>query len=347
MGKMYSSISFETLLNQSLDREMDGEMAVALQNAKAALAQAQFAGDMEAYAQALTRLGSIHYRLGHFENMKELAARALSQAGEESRARADALLLLGNYAFETGSLDDAEAYFQEVADLSRQIDYPLARYRALHNTAAGAYSLRGQFNLALTTYEEAYRIACQINSPQKVIPLIAMCYIHLEIGQLSQARHLIDKIALQAAPDSFFYGYYLMLKGKLAEYEGDPSSGLSNYLQAEAVTERIGDVTLHIFLSLGKSHCHRMLGNIAYALEWANDAVEWANRANNRRMTGRALAERGYVEWLAGRLEDSEKDLRNAVNDLTERQQQFDLTLAQFYLAALLFARQNPLAEQV
>lgn len=76
MGKMFSSISFETLLNQSLDREMDGEMAVALQNAKAALEQAQFAGDMEAYAQALTRLGSIHYRLGHFEKMKVLAARA-------------------------------------------------------------------------------------------------------------------------------------------------------------------------------------------------------------------------------------------------------------------------------
>ncbi len=344
---MSSSLSFEGLLNQSLDRELEGDIAISLQIAKAALTQAQAAGDADARAEALARLGNVHYRLGHLDRMGAFAREALSQAGQETRARVDALILMGIYAFETGSLDEAESFFLSAVDLCRQIDYPHSRFRALHDIAACIYSMRGQFNLALAADEEAYHIACQINSPQKLAPLIAMDYIYLETGQLAQARQLLDKIAGLTVSDSFYYGYYLMLKGKLAQYEGDISLALSTYNQAIAITEKIGDVSLRIFLSMGKSYCHRMLGNPSCAMEWANDAVEWANRASNRRMTGRTLTERGRAAWLVGDLDMAEKDLRNANADLTERQQYFDLTLTQFYLAALLYSRRNPEAEKV
>lgn len=342
---MSSSLSFEALINQSLDRELDGEIALSLQNAKAALAQAQAASDADACAEALARLGNVHYRLGHFDKMGALARQALSQAGEETRARADALILMGIYAFETGSLGDAESNFLYAADLCRQIDYPFSRFRALHNMAACIYSMRGQFYLALAADEEAYRIACQINSPQKLAPLIAMCFVHLEIGQLAQAHQKLETIASLIIPDSLYYGYYLMLQSRLAQYEGDISLALSTNDQAQNISEKIGEISLHVFLSMGKSYCHRMLGNPSRAVEWSNDAVEWANRANNRRMTGRALTERGRAAWLVGDLNMAEKDLHNAIADLSERHQYFDLSLAQFYLAALLLACQNPGAE--
>lgn len=344
---MSSSISFEGLLNQSLDQELDGEIAASLKNARAALEQAQSLGDADACAEALARLGNVHYRLGHFKKMGEFARQSLSMAGQKTRARADALILLGVHAFETGSLEDAESYFLGAADLCRQIDYPHSLFRALHDIAACIYSMRGQYNLALANDEEAYRIACQIDSPQQLAPLIAMCNVCIDIGLLDRAQPLLEKIHHCVAPQSYYYGYYLMLVAKFAQFEGDFSLALSSYDQARIISEKTGDIPLRVFISLGNSYCNRKMDKLSCASEWANDAVEWASRTGNRRMLGRALTERGFVAWVSGSPHLAETDLRTAIQDLTERQQFFDLTLAQFYLAALLHSNRNPEAEIV
>lgn len=344
---MGSSIGFEALINQSLDREIEGDIAESLKFAQAALEEAQAAGDNDACALALARMGSVHYRMGHFREMGEYAHLALSKTKGKSRGRADALILLGMHSFETGSLDEAERDFLAAADICRQIDYPQSLCRALHNIAACIYSLRGQFNLALASEEEAYRVACQVNSPHQVGMLINMCNIYVETGRLDKTRQILEKMSQCIAPHSYYDGYYLMLFGKLKQYEENYSQALYYYDQVHTIVEKVGDIPLNVFLCLGKSYCQRMLGNPGCAFEWANNAVEWANRSGDRRMLGRALTERGRVFWLIGNPERAEKDFYQAIDDLNERQQYFDLALAQFFLAAFLHSQQNPKAGEI
>ena len=157
----------DTLLDESINMERSGQIGAALERARRALEEAQAGDDAEGRAGALVRLGNIHYRLGHYAEARVAAEQALTHAALLSRNRADALILLGLYAFETDSLAEAESLFLAADDLCRQIGYDQARFRALHNLAACVYSLRGQFDLGLAADEEAYRMACELDLPQK------------------------------------------------------------------------------------------------------------------------------------------------------------------------------------
>ncbi len=81
------------------------------------------------------------YRLGNYAEVRRLAEQALRQTGAETRARVEALNLLGVYAMELGSLDEMEAHFLAASDLARRTGYEEASYRALHDLSC-VYGLR-------------------------------------------------------------------------------------------------------------------------------------------------------------------------------------------------------------
>ena len=151
------------LLSESHRLEHDGDIGPSLSYARQALDIARDAEDSELIAASLIRVAYVQFRLGRYKEARRTAQEASEIATPSSFAEADALLILGNCAAETTSLTDAEAFYHQAADLSREIDYSLVRMRALHCLGQAVFMPRGQFDLALASDYEAYRIAKEKN----------------------------------------------------------------------------------------------------------------------------------------------------------------------------------------
>lgn len=327
-------------IEESRRLEEAGQMGVALKCANSALEQARQAGDTQSMAAAWARIAGIHYRMGHYARMRLAARQAYDSSGEETQARADALIMLGLCAFETDSLDEAEACFIEAGDLCRQIDYPSSHFRALHNVAC-IYGLRGQFGLAIAADREAYRLGCEIDSPQKAAALIATCNYYLSTGDLQQARLILDELVTLVGDEKTYQGYLSMLTALLALGEDDFSCVEHLFQQSYAIAEKIGDPALKVFTGIGMCQHYLAMGQPAPALEWAQEAVSCAGRKGTRRMLGRALIERGRAAWMNNDLESAQTDFNRAIQEFEDRQQRYDLARARFFLATFLHSRRH------
>lgn len=244
------------LIGESRAYEIAGNYPQALATAQQALQRAQEQNDSEGTARALTCLGFVHYRLGNYAKCRELAEQALVLTAEVSKARIEALLLLGVYAMEQDALDDMESYCYRAAELCRAIGDNEARYRALHNLSQ-VYALRGQFDLLIAADEEAYRIAHKLNLPQQAIPLISMAFVYIRTRQPSPAKELIEKIDQYQQASLSHKGYNAMLRGMLGLLEEDYPGALAHYSEARSIAEETGDPALHIFVRMGLSRYHR------------------------------------------------------------------------------------------
>lgn len=334
------------LLEQSRALECAGQYAEALSCADQAFELAYQQGDEEGMAQALTCRGWIEYRLGQYDKVRRRAGEALQITGQVTRARADALLLLAVCAMEQDCLSEMEEPCLQAAEIARQLGYETTRFRALHNLSM-LYSLRGQFDLQMAADEEAYRIACELGLPQRSTPLIAMSYAFLRMGKVAAARQMLQRLDREPIETFQNIGYVAMLHAMLAQLEGNWEEVLPCYAQARQVAEKIGDPALQIFIRLGLSRYYRAKGEYPLAYQWAEDGVAWAKRNLNRRLWGRALAERAYAAWLNGDPCRAEQDFQAAIVELGERQQFFDQAFTRFLYAAFLFEQQSPASAQV
>jgi DNA-binding SARP family transcriptional activator len=333
------------LIDDSIALELSGQEGAAIKHAQLALELATTENNPEQLAHTRIRLGDLHYRMGHFEEAKDLGEQALAQAGFKSHIRVDAYILLGNCSMEVGSLEGAEMYYHAAADLSRQIGYDNALMSALHDLGACVYALRGQFDLAFASEEEAFRIGCKVNSPLMPSVLISMCFDCLLTGQHQRSRELLEQLMPLIEENYRYYGYSMLLNAYLAQAEGELTIAMDYYNRARPVAETTGDLGLNVFLRTGLSACHQIIGNYSTAYSWADDAVTWARRLGTRRLLGRALIERANSAWKIGDLVAAESDLRLAIQDLRSRQQAYDLARTLLLLAALLQNLSRPEAE--
>lgn len=332
---------FSQLIEESRSLANTGQFPAAIARARQALELATAQDDHEAAAQALTCTGLAEYRLGNYAEVRRLAEQALRQTGAETRARVEALILLGVYAMELGSLDEMEAHFLAASDLARRIGYEEARYRALHDLSC-VNGLRGQFDLSNAADEEAYQIAVQLDLPQPWIPLIALGYNYLRTGQVERTRDIIEKLSQISVGNLMVQGFTSFYRAFLTLEEGEPRQALRIFAEVRSLAEQLGDPSLLIFVCFGYSRSYRLLENGPAALQWAEEAVKLATRSRNSRFTGRALTERARAYWLNGDPEAAEADLHAAVADLDARSQGYDLACARFFLAALLDGRGDP-----
>ncbi|MGH2543072.1 MAG: tetratricopeptide repeat protein, partial [Ardenticatenaceae bacterium] len=188
------------LLADSRTNERAGNIAAALELAQRALEMARADGDPKAICSGFVHIATVHYRLGHYEQATQLAMEALTYADDVPDS-ANALLLIGLAAAESGDLSRAEEFFHRAADLSRQIGYVAGRSWSLHNLAALVYTIRGQFGLALATIEEAYRLNQESNEPNWGYPLLK-AWIYLTTGDRQQVRQALEEVARIALPGS-------------------------------------------------------------------------------------------------------------------------------------------------
>ncbi|MBN1667317.1 MAG: tetratricopeptide repeat protein [Anaerolineales bacterium] len=344
---MQNPASVAALVEESLALERAGDIATALSRSCQALDLARSGGKSEEIASALVSVARYRYRLQQYPAACALAQEALTQAVQDSPARADALLMLGMCAADTESLTEAEEHYRNAADLAHETGQHLLRFRALHNLGTTVYMPRGQFDLALAASKEALRLARQHNLNDWLsYPLITLAWIYQYTGETWLARQALDELNQVACVAAINQGFHPNTLALLALDEGDLEAAPALFAQARTAAEMTGDQGLAIDMRMGMSRYHRLSGNVAAARDWADDALKLTCRTNKKQEQGQALIERSRAAWALADLATAEADLRAAIDVLKPLQANFDLARAALLLAALLHNQRHPEAHK-
>lgn len=331
-------LTIASLLNASAALERTGEMAEALRKTAQALEMAEAQKDPHTIGAVLVAESRLRFRMGQYHQSIHLAEKAENLAPPKSTTHADALLLLGMCSAETNSLANAEQFYRQAADLARELGYPLAHCRALHNLSCGVYMPRGQFDLALTSDEEALRVAkLHLLQDWLHFPLITIAWTCHLTGQRQREMDALAELARILPPDWVAYGYYELLIADLALDESNLEKGLELYTRMRSNAEASGEPALIVYARLGLSRYHLLSGNAPTARAWADDALACANQVGYQHLAGKALVERGRTAWKCGDPAAAESDLRAAIQTFTALGAAFDLARSNLYLAAVFF----------
>jgi DNA-binding SARP family transcriptional activator len=335
------------LIETSRNLERSGNIGAAFKSAEKALEYARASSLTASTLEAQVRVAFLHFRLGHYDRANKMASEALSLDTPDTTSHVDAWLVLGNCAAETNDLSAATDSYLHAIDLSRQMDYPLALMRGLHNLATGIYLPHGKFELALAADQEVVRLATEHAVPKLYWgALVTIAWIYWLIGKFDQSDSTLDELFHATTPGSLEEGYGHWLSGNLAQESGDLDQVMPRFARARSIAEAIGEPGLGILVRLGPSRYHREAGDAAAAHEWADDALALSIRAGYRHLQGLALIERGRSAWSLGNTTTAECDFQAAIDVLQPLSINFDLARACLYLAALLSAQQNPEANQ-
>ncbi|MDW7992620.1 MAG: tetratricopeptide repeat protein, partial [Anaerolineae bacterium] len=210
-------------IDESRALERSGDMGAALGQAQKALEQAQASGEGEHIAAALAQLAHIkNFRLGNYDRARELAQEALTWAAPDAPARCRAWLTLGNCAAEGHSLDEAEIFYHQTADLARRIGNHAHRARALHNLANGVYFPRGLFDLALSLEDECAQLVRRHGLENLLrFPLFTTARICQLTGQRERARAGAGRTGRHPGARRLLLGYHAVVSALLTLDEGD------------------------------------------------------------------------------------------------------------------------------
>ncbi|WP_257462211.1 serine/threonine-protein kinase [Archangium lipolyticum] len=133
----------------------------------------------------------------------------------------------------------------------------------------------------------------------------------LSAGTVHTARQAVE--ASEQAGDlseratcRFFLAFALLFHGDLEESERQGLEGLR-------LAERVGDLTLQSRLLTYLLQVYRRRGLVSEARVWLERSLRVATEARMDDYVGAALATRAWVAWREQRLEDAERDARDAV----------------------------------
>ncbi len=343
-----SSPSIVTLLHASRESERSGDLPAAIHQAQEALTLARQAGDGDAQGLATAALAYARIRLGHYAVARELLEQALPSTTPESSARGEVLLTLGICAAETDDIAAAEGYFQQTIDLGRQLGVMRLLVRGLHSLAAGIYTPRGEFSLAIAADEEALKLARTHNFPELIwSQLTNLTWICWLMGQRDRTLHWLTELREIAPPGTLADGYWYLVHGELAREDGDFAEAGAYFAQCRSIAETGGLPELDFLMRLGRVRLCRAVNDIPAAFAWAADALSIVERTGYRHMQGRALLERGRAAWALENWAQAEADFHAALVVLTPLQANFELAQATLLLAGLLHAQRAPEAETV
>ncbi|QRN96806.1 protein kinase [Archangium violaceum] len=141
----------------------------------------------------------------------------------------------------------------------------------------------------------------------------------------------------------FFLAFSLLFHGDLEESERQGLVGLR-------LAERVGDLTLQSRLLTYLLQVYRRRGQVSEARTWSERSLRVATEARMDDYVGAALATRAWVAWKEQRLEDAERDARDAVErwrKLAERYSHFGGQWQGLLLLMAMESRRGEVAEAV
>lgn len=344
---MSTSDEIVRLIDEALAVECtSADIAASLRLARRAQALADESGQPTAMAAARVAVARYRFRLGQYAQARGLAQQALDLTTPpddgNSIVHADAMLMVGMCASETAPLDDAEQILLQASDLAREIGHPVLRLRTLQNLA-DLYGLRGRFSLALAAADEALKVARQHELREWLhFPLLTLALYSQVTRQVFRSRAMLDELRQVTSPESVG-GAYLNYIGALLDMdEGCLETVPEGLKRAHTIAERTGDPGLNVEVRLGMCRYHRLLGDLAEAWEWADDALGVARRSGYAIREADSLQECGRVNWLQGDFAAAEADLQRATEIYTLNHAAFGRTSASLLLAALLDHHKHP-----
>ena len=289
-------------------------------------------------AQTLTNYVRLLTRDRQYESARTYAQEILKIEDNTNNA-VEAIIAFGICAAQTNQLDEAEQYFNQAADLSRKINYPIGLARALQYLSSTVLLLRGQFHLALTLVEEAGILREEQGGKHWNEPFLRGL-IYQIVGDRRHCRQVLDELVMQVEPGTQLAAAYYFLWARLTMDEGEVEQAKEYLRLGLRVANRIGVIDLNLWIRLEYSRFHRLKNEAAVARTWADDALHHAQRYQLNYFIGLALLERAQTNWDSGDQTRAEKDLDEAIGVLDPLCAAFDLTRVRF-LRALWYRQTN------
>ena len=327
----------ERLLTKTDDSDPIGDSQALLASAHETVDKARHY-DSYRLAQSLTMYARLLVQDGQYERARECADEVI-QLEQRTNNTAEAIITLGICAAKTNHLDEAEKYFNQAADLSRKVGYPLGLARSLQNQTSLVLFVRGQFHLALTLVEEAGILLDEQGSKHWTEPFLRGM-IYQIVGDRRHCRQVLDELVLQIEPGTRLAAAYYFLWARLAIDEDELEQAKEYLRLGLRIANRIGETELNLWVRLEYSRYHRSKKEAPAARTWAEDALHHAQRNGSLYFSGLALLERAQDTWDSGDRAGAEADLEEAVRLLEPLGAAYDLARARF-LRALWYQQSN------
>ena len=211
---------------------------------------------------------------------------------------------LGLSLYEKGDLEQAQAYFQEVLELSVQTQDQKLRASALHNLGSIAWT-RGRLNDAHQLLEDARTIQTTIQ-------------------------------------DSHGESETLNSLGLVSEGLGEWENALNFYQQALKIMERLADFYGQAQVLVNLGNIYSLKGEAQSALACLEQARAIAGELGNPRLQGQALGALGDAYRMAGEFQNSEEFLLKAVELKTRSGEMRSLKHTWLSLGAVYQGQRQP-----
>jgi LuxR family transcriptional regulator, maltose regulon positive regulatory protein len=277
-------------------------------------------------------LAQIYSRTGRYLEAVQHAQEVLKLDGA-SATTAEALLVLGICCVETNQLDQAEEAFFRAADVYRRLGHKDGLARVLHNLASGVLILRGKFNLALSTMEEAHAIRNELGLSHWGWPWLRS-YVHLLRGDQRRARQALDELLNQIEPATRLAGGYYYLWARLELDEGEYEKAREYLRLGLRIATQSGVPDLSIWFRIEHSRLYRLINQHSAALEWAEDALQHAHRYRYDYFAGLCLVELAQVQIAMGDHPQSFRSIAEALDIFDRLEAAYDQAYS-LYLKAV------------
>ncbi len=315
---------------QKLERcktlERSGQIQAAFQVAEDALQCSRKLGQKDLVARALVESAKVYYRMGFYDEARLFSKECLRSSTDDFQLRANAWQVLANCAADTETFEKAGEAYHQAASMARLAADEISLIAALHGLASGVYTPCGLFSLAQETEEEVLAIA-QRGGYLDVIPypLTSRAILYQVTGKLVEAHQTLELLSQMVEKDSLLDGYRLCLEGALALDVNTPNFAYPFLSQAKYIADVTGEPWLNTSFRIQLSRYFRMKGSYSAAMDWADDALNFATRSGAGLESGKSLVERARVFWLLGDLEQAKNDLEKAYQIFIKKGARYDL----------------------
>jgi predicted ATPase/Tfp pilus assembly protein PilF len=236
--------------------------------------------------KVLARQGGFSYRLGLYENARQLLRESLAilRPLEVPEEIAFTLNNLGDIARLLGEYDEAQQLLQESVEIGRQTGDRRRLARALNNLGIVAGSL-GQSEEAKQLFQEALALFRELEDQWGITKALNnLGIIAYYLGEYEDARQLYQASLESRREIGDHYGKALALNnlGLVAHDLGEYAEAKRLHLESMAIFKEIGYL-------LGTALCLKDLGHVACALQEFRVAEKYFREALKTAMAIRAV----------------------------------------------------------
>lgn len=304
-------------LRASHYQRMINDYPAALHAIRAAVADAQRAGDVQTSAEAHHAWGRLLRKQGRYGPARRRLDAALVLYREQEAAEGEAAVLYdyGVVGLYQGDFETARRYGQRAHAIYRQLASLPGQVHCLDLFGMLAQE-SGQYEEAQRHQEEALALCRTIGLRRAERRILAsMGNIRLELGDYSAALRYHDQVlaACREAGDQDGEALSLDVLSLLACLDGDPDEAIRHGLEALAIQESIGDERFKGYTFTYLGHAHGALGDWEASRRHHQQALDARRALGEESRAIDNLAGLALAEMALGRLEEARTRARQTL----------------------------------